>query len=1188
MSGRKVRWTEKQKDALRFEANQCLLAGAGSGKTLTLVELVLRLLAGEINGFDEGLELGRILALTYTEKAAREMKDRLRLAMNDKIKSGDSPGREFWMTQRRFLDRAQISTIHSFCLSILRQHGFEAGLDPDFSVLDNDRDFRADTFRDTLLNWLQQNNEDFTGLLGFFPWLSRGYGHGLDRLLEMVIARRRTYGRRPCPADDAFCSVKEAAGGLRAAADLASELRASGKLKPDKDYSRIIDRFIEVVGEVIGPETSEDEILAALSRLENSVTGNWYAGKPAKDLAVEALKLLNAENDRRKARPLLEAILLLAEKLEETWDKAKERRRVMDFDDLLLETRRLLAQNPSVRNSIKEKYRVLLVDEFQDTNRLQADIIAYLLEPSDSCVILAPEEPALDLLERSPRKLVIFGDPKQSIYRFRGAEVGVFQRLKDSLTGAEGENGLISLDSNFRSQKRLVDFFNAFFSETMTGNEDYSARYGGEDRQRWSRPDTGKGPAVEILLCTPDSAEEETRRPEAEIRRLEAEQMAARLREIFRDGAPVKVGDEARKAEPGDVAVLLRRFTHLSAYETAFRQAGVPFYTVRGRGFYQAAEVWDLINLMIFLANPAHGPALLGLLRSPLFGLTDDTLTRLVWPDPTGPMLLADYFLQKVDVWPAGLEGEQLDAARRANRIIHRLGQEAGRSFPAELLEQAIEATDYLAVLSAQPEADQKVANVRRFVETARTLPAEALYAPGELARYLERRIQDTKDDSEAQTTMEGAPAVQIMTIHQAKGLEFPIVCVPDAGEGWSRRGQSLLFGDDDSAALSFKDPETGKRCEPPGYSILKQEDEKREQAEYARLFYVAATRARDHLLVSGNFKKKEDQESWLARLMTFSVKHPEMVGLLRPENPAETSVSAQKTPELHELPQPGAEAEKIAARALLAAPHRPVLTAMTVTDLSQYLICPRRYYLERVLGMPPQASGDGEETASLSLPEEGLTPREKGLVLHHILETVDLAQPPDQGELSEAGRVKLEREGWKAAPGQLEDLGRLGFEFLNSPWGTELRKAHQAGRWSARELPVLLKIEAGEGESSLILTGEIDLAYVTAAGRPRLLDYKYAARAKVGRYEAQLKCYALALMKTGLTAEMEAALYFTNENQNSRVDIPLPGGWENGFQDLLRRVAQELPHIIGPEGYEPAKPHECPDPGCPLKYACP
>ncbi len=1188
MSDPVVKWTDKQAEALAlaFTGNRCILAGAGSGKTMTLVELILRLLERGLGG--EGtMDLSQVLALTYTEKAAREMRDRVRLGLNKRIKNATSENRAFWVKQRRLLDRAQISTIHSFCLQVLRQHGLEAGLDPDFGMLEEDRTFLADAQRQVLLDWLHQKDPDLIDLLDYFNWLSLGRGRGLDYMLSAITGYERTFGRPVIPAGmDQPAVLDGNISALKAAVDLVDQLVDEGKLSPDKSYFKTVRNFANTARPFL--DGSEADILDALDDISLTIQGNWYAAKPAREMANDALDALKAERDRRLAQPLQEKLLTLARRMGESMVLAKERRGLLDFDDLLLLTRDALARHPEIRRKLKARFRMVLVDEFQDTNRLQADIMAFLTEPEGQEIVLPPGISPLDALERASDRLVVFGDPKQSIYRFRGAEVSVFNRLKDSIVQDDrsGAGRVISLNKNFRSRKQLIDFYNLFFPRIMPEKaRDYESEYGRHDRQLWERPSLNKRPAAAIL--TPPKG-----RNMAEDRQMEAEYLAAFLTEVFSGEREILVSDPGRLPEPKDVAVLLRRFTHLKAYEQAFRRWKLPTYTVRGKGFYQCAEVWDLINLMFYLTDLSSGPPLLGLLRSPLFGLDDATLTRLVWPaEAASPRELVSYFGPKPPFWPEGVDHERLE---RVRNLIFSLAVEAGRAFPAEVVERVVEETDYLAVLLAQPQGEQKVANVQRFIEITRRWPRDALYAPGEAARFLDARLQDHQDDPEAQPQAEATQAIQIMTIHQAKGLQFPVVLIPDAGAEMIKSTNPVLFGSEDRFTIRFKDPETRETRTPTEYRQFRDENEARERAEHVRLLYVAATRAQDYLLFSGLPKKKKDTESWLAWLNEFADQKPELLGRVvveinDPNSAADVDATEEAADQVVDItdnlpspPQPGDSGHEILTRVLDKPPAIPSFLTLNVTGLAQYLTCPRRFYLENILGLPEYSQPIEMENTESSR----MSPRIKGILFHYLLETYDLETQPDHETLAQRVIARASEDGWPCPNDVADELAGLAVEFLDNPWGHDLIQARDG--LVQRESPIWLRIDPDDRMGpAMILTGEIDLFYITPTGLARVVDYKYALPKDTGRYEPQVKAYALALIRAGLSRKLEAGLYFTGHQAGQLVEFDLSGGWTDEFEDRLRTAALGLGRIMGPTAEEPAPMEPCPDHTCGFEYAC-
>ena len=455
-----------------------------------------------------------------------------------------------------------------------------------------------------------------------------------------------------------------------------------------------------------------------------------------------------------------------------------------------------------------------------------------------------------------------------------------------------------------------------------------------------------------------------------------------------------------------------------------------------------------------------------------------------------------------------------------------------------------------------------------------------------------EVRIGRTAVPNEAQTTDEGARTVQIMTIHQAKGLEFPIVIIPDCGRRRRLSSDQMLFGDDDRFSLRFTDPESLEPRRPAEYLNAKEEDDLREKAEYVRLLYVAATRAQDRVVFSGSPAGKEDRDSWLAWLNGFAAQRPDLIrvsemtdfGELRRAEPEPEGEGALILTEggRREPAEPGPRARAVLARILDRKPPRPRVMTLNVTGMTGYLACPRRFYLEDVAGLPPRTT----EAEVSPGPGPGLNPRQKGIVFHYLMETIDLNSPPSLEALAETAAAKALTEGVRAQPGQPEELAARALEFLETPWGVDLL-ASESGR-VRRELPIWLRIDPAEPDGpQLILTGEIDLFYVTPGGLARVVDYKYARPKEAERYQSQLRIYALALLRAGMTGNIEAGLYFTHEQGREMVKVPLPPGWDEDFEKDLQAAALDIRRFMGSDPEEPAPPPTCPDPACGFKYAC-
>lgn len=1189
-------WTEKQLQVLEFTSNTCVLAGAGSGKTMTLVELVMRLLEGKIAGWGKGVDITEVLALTYTEKAAREMRERIRNALNNKIKLDTVEKRPYWQRQRRKLDRAQITTIHSFCLNLLRRRSIEASIDTDFRILDQNRDFNQEVRRDILLNWIHEEKGELSELMDYFPWFSRGRAQGIDAILNMVTDHRRTYGCEVTPAEDKPRPVDDYIDQLVQAAGIVDNMIASGEIPEDKKYFDLVRAFSEGVRRLVVGKSS-DEVLEHIDSIRSLIKGNWFKAKEAKNKAVSALDVLSAEYDKRISLPIKEKILSLSRQMEDAFEERKRNGGFLDFDDLLLKTKELLLTNKSIRNEWKEKYKIILVDEFQDANRLQADILALLLEPLEEEKDPAEIKYPIDDLKRENRKLVFFGDPKQSIYRFRGAEVSVFNRLKASFAGSEEHDAakpasgrIVSLDTNFRSQKKLVDFFNYFFPSVMPGGPAYVCSFQEEDIQYSFRKSHTAGPAARLVLTGAGKDAVETRKNEAE-------KIADYIGWLINRAEPLSVGDDGRRCEYGDVAVLLRRFTHLKSYEIALQNAGIPFYTVRGQGFYQCPEVWHLVNALLYLSDRNNGRALFGALRSPLFCINDETLTLLTWPGTDGiKRKLTDFFNGSKEMRLEGITDAQAASLTRARILLERLSRDARRATPAELVEELIEYTQYLPVLFSMEQGEQHAANVKKFIEIIRNLPMTALCAQAETARYLIARLEDSQDDPEAQNMSEDANAVQIMTVHQAKGLQFPIVIVPDCGQPVRRKTVPVLFGPEDRFAIRFKDPDANVKREPSDYLSFKEEENEREKAEYVRLLYVAATRAQDHLAFFGSMPGDVDDsastkinESWASWLNDFSRNRPELLASGDVDAAYErTAVACGWKPDvepLKPLHEHDDDRTRIVNRIFRSEKPVPKTITINATNLTKYMTCPRLYYLENILGMPRKSvTGDHEDDGN------GLSPRDKGNIFHFILETLDFSKNVGFQYVKEHAARRAAAERIASREEELDEITGKVLNFLNTDWGRGLCAAAANGGLIQRECPMWMKIGSDDPVApALVVTGEIDLFYSLPSGLSRLIDYKYALPSEAARYEPQVLSYALALKRSGLSSELEAGLYFAGGESGRQERVMLTGNWASEFEMKLKRMAEDLSKMNSDE-YESVVKYNAESPACvecALDYAC-
>ncbi len=600
---------------------------------------------------------------------------------------------------------------------------------------------------------------------------------------------------------------------------------------------RLLARWEEIVG--CRARGDWHEILAGLPSLRKEMSSvgrakNWQSRDP-RPVIAELRKRYDGEVKARLGKGIdlaheqrlaeaVPALQALYEHAAARYERLKGERQALDFDDLEAGALELLRDDAAVRARWQEEIQALLVDEFQDTNGRQRDLVT--------------------LLNADRGRLFIVGDAKQSIYRFRGADVVVFRGERERIDQRGG--AALSLETSYRAHRDLVAGLNALLRPVL-GHEADPDRPWAEPfaplRHHREEPRPGfVEPHVELHLSAGPKSGGSLHRA--------AGALAGRIVELV-SGAPLNYGD---------FAILCRASTSFSAYEDALERAGVPYLTVAGRGFYGRPEIRDLLNALQALADPTDDLVLAGLLRSPAFALSDVALYHLSQKRTEAEVSLWDVLHQ-------GLAEESLSDRDRANAqraagIISRLHEQVGRISVADLLKAFLDATDYRAAL-IQAGQIRGARNVSKLLADAH---ASGIVGVGEFLEYVTGLRDSGTREGEARATTEGA--VQIMSVHAAKGLEFPVVIIGDVTRGsWGSSG--LLIDPELGPLLPVRD---GQRQLPAIYRLGKDRSDDQEEAESDRLLYVAATRAREKLILSGCIDRNKDGSvgklrGWLGRL---------------------------------------------------------------------------------------------------------------------------------------------------------------------------------------------------------------------------------------------------------------------------------------------------------------------------------
>ncbi|HWE38040.1 MAG TPA: UvrD-helicase domain-containing protein [Isosphaeraceae bacterium] len=846
-----VNLTDRQRKALEARGvSVALIAGAGCGKTSVLTARYL----GEL----DGRALREVVAVTFTEKAARELRARVRAACRSRLAAGESP--RTWKSILRGLEAAPIDTFHGYCGGLLRAFPAEAGVEPGFAVLEESV---ASSLRDAALDsclrrWIAERDEDFLALaidlgldgaratiaaliadrcradLGDWArldadsildrWRAHFDAHARPALLSTIrgpVAACLALLAIPICPDARFLQRRDALLGLLPG--IAEVADAEGRLAAVVEHARIQG----IHKSKFRSESAYESIKSSFEELRDAI--RTLRGRLAWD---EAASRRAAEQGLRLSRLAAGAI--------EAYDRVRRAEGALDFDDLLLRSRDLLrAPDEGPRGDIIEAIATVLVDEFQDTDPIQGEILRRIVGD-----------------EIGGGRLYLVGDRKQSIYRFRGAQPDIF----DDFRAAFPEAGRLALTENFRSRPELIAFFNALFARCFPDPDDRL-----EPGAEPPPCPGGARHAVEFLWAV-GSDEPAPSRPNAgERRRGEARRIARRIATILGDGWPVRDRAEGRwrGANPGDVALLFRTLNDAGPYERALAEEGLDYHVVGGSAFFAQQEVIDVINLLATVEDPVDELALAGTLRGPFCCVSDDAL---YWLATAGPADLALNFEQ----WHAlpELRGPDREAVARARRLVEGWRALKDRVPMAELLDRALDESGYEVALLGEFLGARKRANVRKLVRLARQFDRRGGFTLADLVARLRADLRDPPREEQAATTDEAGQAVRLMTIHQAKGLEFPIVVLPDLNrKAVGERSRVALHGELGPLVKPLDD--TGDDAGASlGWAAYHAIEQAAEEAESLRLFYVAATRARDLLILSAGMGPDEPADSTALKLL--------------------------------------------------------------------------------------------------------------------------------------------------------------------------------------------------------------------------------------------------------------------------------------------------------------------------------
>jgi len=1100
-----MRQLEPEQSAAAYEISKhiSVTAGPGSGKTTVLVERYLHILR------TQKLSIDQIVAITFTNRAANEMRERLREELDRILASAEGDERKRWLNYKRTLDGAIITTIHGFCARLLREFPVEARIDPQFLLLDEHRAamLLESVVEDVLSEFISAGHEEVSRLtlgvgrgklanaLAQLYRDVRGQGLSLEQLAASTAANHANEGEHSKllveldSAMAAFQAVRVTSPAARAKYEEVISMWPAFRsfLKTIPEADTLADYCNAVEGFRKPRPTASGKLTEQVKLLDELVWGKELTGRVpqicfdlfASRYALEMISLLTRVHDRL--------------------NEEKHKLAALDFDDLESRTLELL-EIPEVLARSAERYKFFLVDEFQDTNGMQRRLLERLVLSRD----------------RSRANLFIVGDRKQSIYGFRGADVDVFREMSEELEKAGGERK--SLQLNFRSQPPLINFFNHLFARLFQVPEDVPTElrqslgqlgYVDHESSQPKRELETPGPLVELMVATRKAGEKDSR--ETESRERDAQQLANRIKSLMQTTDGLRYSD---------IALLFRAMTFVSVYESTFRRANIPYQTILGRGFYEREEITDLVQLLRFLDNKTDELALAAVLRSPLCGISDNALLalrcapRLDEADREDParVLSANrpmFFALKHHREIAFITDEEHELLDRAAELISRLIARRHHYSIDDLLRFAVDQSEYAAVIAANFDGAQRLANVQRLFTLAARFERSSHHLIRDFVRYVEEFEAIGSRESEGQID-EAANAVRLMTVHQAKGLEFPVVIIPELHRLSRLNPENAWVLLDRHSGLTLKVPDgRGRQVAGCTFSKFEERHALREQFESMRILYVAATRAEDRLILSGatdeltNLNGKGD--SWLKwiwqalelqdRTRSDLINLPDDVSFqltvssddqLVRDGQSESTIDDQDLTNADSLP------EAFPLLRTIPQDTEHAVHRFSVTQLINYQRCPRQYYFDRVLRLPSADEQSVWNNAEAPEPPANLTATLKGAVIHRFCERYDSNTTVEDCLRESFAEVVRLRQAEFAdrlveinPDAAVKDLLPLAQNYLNSEvfrrvetaraFATEAvssKPIDRAGLWS--ELSFRLRRPAG------VLSGAIDKLLIT------------------------------------------------------------------------------------------------------------
>lgn len=1017
--------------------NTCVLAGAGSGKTTYLVD---RFVDAVIK---EKIDPLSILAVTFTDKAAIELKERLIRAFEEKG----------LLEERQKLEQAYIGTIHSFCARILRENPIEAGIDPNFQILgEGESEILMSRILDELFE-SEAENENWLSLLTDYSeealraafwnlydtYRSLGEEEALFKIYTSSKKEKEKWSSFLSQSEELINLLKEEKVSESEEQNLFALNEICKKLKTELSWKLVQDI---------------DELLGCLNLRSKKIKEAVLDLKEEADAWIkEAVSILNEASKKE----FLRMFFLFKERFE----SEKRMKAIYDFEDLLCLVSRLFkAASPkesAVRRFYQNHFNLIFVDEYQDTSFLQHEIIFSL---------------------RRKDNLLVVGDLQQSIYGFRHAEPELFLGISQ-----KPDFEKVELRKNYRSRHEILEFINKTFE-----NKEENPFF---ENLIPARNIFVSKNAVQIIAVEKDGEK---------VPNLEK----ARLIEAFLIAKAVQEKVKAKEFKYGDIAVLFKSTTALHFYEKAFQDAGIPYYAVKGKSFFEKPEILDVLSFLELIENPNLDVALACVLRSPFIGISDDSLFWLAdfakKNHKERPLIQGVYDAESINELSSG-DKEKIFYLRSK---IQQLEARKSRLRISEIIEKMLEDFHYEAKILTRPSGKQKFANVQKLLEMSRSLEEKGIFSIQEFVNYLKRMSEEGALEMEAKIQGLDQNTVKLFTVHASKGLEFPCVFVADMGQEPKKNTKgSFTFSKKHGFGLKTKNPISSEAYEDASFGASHLEWLSHQSAEDARLLYVAMTRAKDQLVLAGC----DNANSWMGKILK---KH-----------------SSEKINNI-EIPKDHSRKDFLREEVVFSFSNE------ALEDLLRRLRLPSKTYDHyddlTVTDLLAANSAEPEylEEEEILLEDDKEAPRnEYGTIFHKIMEYLVKEKPKT---------LSLKASFWKIAHALSKTQQKELQESVVTFWKSSLAKEIRQAKRVYPELPFIYRTKHG------ILKGQIDLIYEKTKNDWVVLDYKtnkllgQTKKELTEHYKFQLAVYALIFKKLYGQTPKKGILYFSFSNELSEI----------------------------------------------------